>query len=40
MISELQIKVMDLEGEAMFWRAGRLLAFILVAERLWQRFMA
>lgn len=38
MIAELQIKVMDLEGEAQLWRVGTLIAFMLFAERVWKYF--
>lgn len=37
-IAALEIKVMDLEFEAKFYRAATLIAFALLAERLWARF--
>ncbi|HZA93357.1 MAG TPA: hypothetical protein VE420_12080 [Gemmatimonadales bacterium] len=38
MIAELQIKVMDLEGEAKLFRAAAFISFMLVAERIWSYF--
>lgn len=40
MIAELQIKVMDLEGEAKLFRVAALISFMLVAERIWNYFFA
>ena len=38
MIAELQVKVMDLEGEAKLFRASALVAFMLFADRVWRYF--
>ncbi len=36
MIAELQVKVVDLEGEAKMFRIAALVTFMLVAERIWK----
>ena len=36
-LAELQIKVMNLENEAKFWREGTMISFILFADWVWRR---
>jgi hypothetical protein len=38
MIAALQVKVDDLELEANFYRWATMIVFLLVAERIWDRF--
>jgi hypothetical protein len=38
MIAALQVKVDELEFEAQFYRCATMFVFLLVAERIWDRF--
>jgi len=40
MIAALETKVHDPEFEANFYRAAALIAFLIMAERIWDRFLS